>query len=216
MTSGLGQGGCATPTAAPSKKSSSLTPIIGGVVGSILGALVLISLCYWFIRRKQTAKAEAAHLEELNSADYRLADGTAPRITPFMLGPKESLDEYSMVPSSSEHSPFRDERSPSYHPSYAAPMSPYGGQSAHYAHPSQNSLPPLSASLPPSSPHSNTHSGYPSYDSNATDSPDSAGDGDTDARTGLANPDAFSFRERRHPPPPGAGAGSGWGGQYAD
>ena len=197
MTSGLNQSGCQNPGATSS--SSSLTSIIGGTVGGILLALIIIVAGYWYFRRKQTRKAEAAHRQELNSADYRLADGTAPRITPFILGKQKYPDEYSMIPSGSEHSPFRDDGLPQDSVS-----------SSHQPHPSQQPLPPLSAyanttsftsSSPPSD--ANTHSGYASYDSNVSgefsDSADIIANG-TDARTGLANPDAFSYRteDRRY------------------
>ncbi|KAL8293174.1 hypothetical protein RQP46_000868 [Phenoliferia psychrophenolica] len=189
MTSGLNQAGCESPAPA-SSSSSDLAPIIGGVVGGVLIALILLVLGYWYFRRKQNAKAEAAHRQELNSADYRLADGTAPRITPFVLGAKDhQTDEYKMIPSSSEHSPYRED-------SFREDQSAYGAApySTHQGHPSQHSLPPISTySNTPSSPHTNTHSGYPSFDSTLSDSPNNS-EGGTDARTGLANPDAFSYR----------------------
>ncbi|KAK4704886.1 hypothetical protein P7C70_g1326, partial [Phenoliferia sp. Uapishka_3] len=186
MVSGLNQAGCATPSSAASSSSSShLTSVIGGVVGSILGALILIALLYWYIRRKQNAKAEAAHRLELNSEAYTLGDGTAPKITPFMVDHQD--EEYCMVPSSSDHSPFRDSPSPGRDPYSTLPStrSPY------------SSNPPLPPYPPhPSRPHyePTTHSSQPSNASNTYSSDSGDPFGSMDARTGLANPDAFSYR----------------------
>lgn len=204
MTSGLGLSGCVAPTV---PKSSTLAPTIGGVVGGVLGVLLLFSIGYWLYRRKKTARAEAAYRQELNSADYRLADGTAPRITPFVLPQKTQEAEYSMVPSHSDHSPYRED-TPS--------TSGYGGNGSvspsFAAHSQYPAYPQLSASHPseygPSYSPSD-HSGYPSYESTGSQAPI------TDARTGLANPDAFEYRidapDPRSLPPPGAGgARLGW------
>ncbi|KAM0754114.1 hypothetical protein T439DRAFT_378201 [Meredithblackwellia eburnea MCA 4105] len=245
MTSGLGQSNCQKPgSSSSSGSSSSLGPIVGGVVGGILVALAIILIAYWYFRKKQRQKAEAAHRQELNSADYRLADGTAPKITPFVLPPRVSdggvrspnNGEYSMVPSSSEHSPYREDTpassaygNPPYGsnaPSSYAPASSVYSPSS-YGNPTPQ--PPQAHYAPPPPPPSSTSpsqytgGGTGTYESSAVQS---ASERDrTDARTGLANPDDFEYRIPEHnggyhgqgsdsqihlPLPGSAGVNAGW------
>lgn len=186
---------------------------MGGAVGGVLGAIALLALALLFFRRKKAQQAVVAHQQELNaSAEYRMADGNAPLVTPFVVptrlplsspgGSDESRSGALLGTrrSSSLHG-FGDESSSAQGSSmYGGPTSPSSSQhpSAYSSHPSASLLPFPGAPLPSPSP---SPTGYLPYDSHSSSYDPQLS---SPTRDGLADPDDFAYRDHRGLlPPPG-------------
>ncbi|KAM0754113.1 hypothetical protein T439DRAFT_378200 [Meredithblackwellia eburnea MCA 4105] len=216
MTSALGQSSCQKPGSF--NGSSNIGAIVGGVVGGVLIFLAIVILFYWYFRKIQREKAEEAHRQELNSADYQLPDGTAPKVTPFVLPPRVAEGEggwpdtskYLMIKMGDTHLQGVDEEPLST--TYDKPPCTKTNAPPSYGNPNFGQNPevrqsddaPLSGPLTSTLPQKYNRSGAGGggsergwiYSSSA-DEVSSELDPSRDARTGLANPDDFEYRTGR-------------------
>lgn len=188
ITSGLGLPTCLEPAAAkpspsttPSSESSSRssTPIgaiVGGSVGGAIVLLLLLLAAFYYTRKKKTVRAKEAHRQELKlSPEYRMADGSAPLVTPFVVMPLKSYDDSDSAPwTGQSHSPQSD--SPSR-------TSPYASSTRRLA----PAAPPVPFSP---GPQSSTTSYATAFNDQQYEAVPTALN-----QPGLANPDDFSYRE---------------------
>lgn len=190
-TSRLGDTTCVKPLYPSTSSSPSIGAIVGGVVGGLLGAITLFAIAFFYLRRKKASQAAQDQLQdEMNtSAEYRMADGNAPRVTPFLVparlpsaDPSHRLQQHLQQPQA--YMPQKGGDSPSTLNSPASPdFDSY-----------QSSHPPSSVYshapiLPYPSPPPSLPSPYHSYEHQRPSSVAS------DPRTGLDHPDGFQYRD---------------------
>lgn len=198
-TSRLGDTTCVKPIYPSNSSSPSIGAIVGGVVGGILGAITLLGIAFFFLRRKKASQAiEDQRQDELNtSAEYRMADGNAPRVTPFLVpgrvpssDPQAQGRNQPLPPIAYNSSTPTINDSPSPLPSPLSPTDYDSQQSSyHSSHPASSQY-----SHAPILPYPGQHTPPPPLPSpyHSYERPSSVA---SDPRTGLDHPDGFQYRD---------------------
>ncbi|KAK4053757.1 hypothetical protein OIV83_001413 [Microbotryomycetes sp. JL201] len=194
MTSGLGMSTCALPDSDfwppdDGGNKRSLGAIIGGAIGGVVAAVLLAALAWWFFRRRSRKADERYQAQEelVTKSEYKMADGRAPLVTPFVMTQNRGSD-------------YEDNSSPtSAHPSLSPHDYPYGEQGPYsqstmqsYPPPGQTTVSPVTGRHPlySSTAASSSTPAYAPYD--GADSPEYSTSVTVD---GLADPREFAFRE---------------------
>lgn len=173
-----------------------LGAIIGAVVGGVLAALLLALLAWWLLRKRSEKAAQRFDAQERAAkGEFRMADGSAPLVTPFVVPVRspdysEDASPASAHPSAHEYSKGSSMRDygyhtaltpihtavPPLHPVYsqvtASPTSP-ASQLDYTSYPSDTS------------PYESYHPAQFSYHQTET----------TSTVDGLANPEEFAYRD---------------------
>ncbi|ORY51773.1 hypothetical protein BCR35DRAFT_310691 [Leucosporidium creatinivorum] len=85
MTSALNSPSCHKPTT-PHRKPISTAVIIGATIAAVAAAIILALLAWWCFRRRAAKALERSRQrEEAIKGEYRMDDGTAPLVEPFVI-----------------------------------------------------------------------------------------------------------------------------------
>lgn len=193
MTSAVNLSNCNLPNAEQAADDGiSVGAIVGAVVGGVIGALLLALLAWWLLRRRSKKSAQRSEAQErATKGEFRMADGSAPLVTPFMM-PQHSPD-YSDETSPASAHPSMSKR-PDFGGPYHTTITPIH-TSVPAVHPaySQTTASPTSPKYPspayPSEPSSAYDSFSPTQDSYQQQTAASS------TVDGLANPEEFAYRD---------------------
>lgn len=194
ITSALGASNCNLPDGVSNgNDGADVGAIAGGVVGGVLGValLILLAWCLFKRQRRRGREDESVHGDVGEAEDYRQADGSMARITPFIVTPSNDAEtekgaaDISGSSSGDQMHPGDGMHSPAY-------WSNSGGVQSHTL---------------PASPHS-----YAPYEGHAQDPYAGYGgapggqEATSNAASGrpgaaLANPDEFAYRSAPSSPP---------------